>query len=112
MPISGQGMVPAAGDIYNELAAVTRRAFVPKLVVQIYKAAPLLSLAMRNAQRARGGLSAITLPVQGASYVNFNWTDYSGSFAQPQVTSAAQNAQWNLSVGAVPIPLLVMESPM
>lgn len=103
-------MVPASGDIFNELAAVTRRAFVPKMVVQIYKAAPFLSMAMRNAQRARGGMSQITLPVQGASYVNFSWTDYSGSFAQPQVQAAAQNAQFNLSVGVVPIPLLGFES--
>jgi len=110
MPIAGTGMVPASGDIFNELASVTRRAFVPKLVVQIYKAAPFLSMAMRNAQRARGGMSQITLPVQGASYVNFGWTDYSGSFPQPQVQAAAQNAQFNLSVGVVPIPLLGFES--
>lgn len=110
MPISGTGMVPASGDIYNELAAVTRRAFVPKLVVQIYKAAPMLSLAMKSAQRARGGLSQITLPVQGASFVNFGWTDYSGSFNQPGVTAAMQTAQWNLAVGTVPIPLLGFES--
>lgn len=103
-------MVPPSGAIYNELNAVTRRAFIPKLVVQIYKAAPLLSLAMRNAQRARGGLSQITVPVQGASYVNFNWTDYSGSFPQPSVQAATQVAAWNLSVGAVPIPLLGFES--
>lgn len=103
-------MVPAAGGIYDELTAVTRRAFVPKLVVQIYKAAPFLSLSMRNAQRARGGLSQVSLPIQGASYVGFNWTDYSGSFPQPQVVGASQLAQFNLSVGAVPIPLLGMES--
>lgn len=108
--IAGTGMVPAAGAIFNELAAVTRRAFVPKMVVQIYKAAPLLSMAMRNAQRARGGLNQVTVPVQGASYVNFGWTGYDGAFPQPSVNAAAQNAAWNLSVGAVPIPLLGMES--
>lgn len=110
MPVPATGMVPPSGAIYNELNAVTRRAFIPKLVVQIYKAAPLLSLTMRNAQRARGGLSQITVPVQGASYVNFNWTDYSGSFPQPSVQAATQQAAWNLSVGAVPIPLLGFES--
>ena len=56
-PVVGQGFLPASGNIAAELSAVTRRAFVPRLVVQIYKAAPLLSLAMRNAQRARGGLN-------------------------------------------------------
>ncbi|MGE3582792.1 MAG: phage major capsid protein [Hyphomonadaceae bacterium] len=110
MPIAGTGIVPASGAVYSELTAITRRAFVPKLVVQIYKAAPLLSMAMRNAQRARGGMSQITVPVQGNSFVSFNWTGYDGAFPQPSVQTAIQNAQWNLSVGAVPIPLLGMES--
>lgn len=109
MPIPGTGLAPS-GAQYNELTAVTRRAFVPKMVVQLYKSAPFLSMCMRNAQRARGGMSQVTVPVQGSSYVSFNWTGYSGAFPQPAVTAAAQNAQWNLSVGAVPIPLLGMES--
>lgn len=110
MPVYGQGFVPASGNITAELNAVTRRAFVPKLVVQLYQAAPLLSMAMRNAQRAKGGLSQITVPVQGSSFVAFNWSDYSGSFPQPSVETAVQQAAWNLSVGTVPIPLLGMES--
>lgn len=109
-PIYGTGVIPASGAITSELTAITRRAFVPKLVVQIYQAAPLLSMAMRNAQRARGGLNQITVPVQGSSYVAFNWTDYSGSFPQPAVSTATTNAAWNLSVGTVPIPLLGMEN--
>lgn len=109
-PVAGTGMVPASGAIFTELNAVTRRAFVPKLVVQIYKAAPFLSMAMRNAQKARGGLNQITVPVQGASFVQFSWTGYSGAFAQPSVQAAIQDAAWNLSVGVVPIPLLGMES--
>lgn len=108
--VTGQGMIPTSGSITDELNAVTRRAFVPKLVVQIYKAAPFLSLMMRNAQRAKGGLNQITVPVQGSSYVQFGWTGYDGAFPQPTVNTATQNAQWNLSVGTVPIPLLGMES--
>jgi len=65
---------------------------------------------MRNAQRARGGLSQVTVPVQGSSFVNFAWTGYDGSFPQPQVLTATQSASWNLSVGTVPIPLLGIES--
>src|SRR5579875_3590403 len=107
-PIYGTGVVPGSGNIATELNAVTRRAFVPKLVVQIYQATPVLSLLMRNAQRARGGLSQITVPVQGSSFVSFNWTGYTGSFPQPSVQAAAQAAAWNLSAGVVPIPLLGM----
>lgn len=109
-PVYGTGMVPGTGAIATELNAVTRRAFVPKLVVQIYSAAPVLSLAMRNAQRARGGLSQVTVPVQGAPFVQFNWSGYDGSFPQPSVQAASQSASWNLSVGTVPIPLLGFES--
>lgn len=108
--VYGQGIVPNTGAITNELNSVTRRAFIPKMVVQIYKAAPLLNMTMRNAQRARGGLSQISIPVQGASFVNFNWAGYSGAFPQPTVTTAAQQAAFNISVGTVPIPQLGMES--
>lgn len=110
MRVAGTGLMPASGAIYDELTAVTRRAFVPKMVVQIYKAAPFLSILLRNAQRAAGGASQVTLPVQGASYVNWGWTDYSGAFQQPSVQAAAQVAQWNLSLGVVAIPLLGAES--
>lgn len=109
-PIFGSGIVPNAGNIATELQAVTRRAFIPKLVVQIYQAAPFLSMAMRNAQRARGGLSQISVPIQGAQYVNYSWAGYDGSFPQPTVQAATQQAAWNLALGVVPIPLLGMES--
>src|SRR5277367_1224999 len=105
MPQLGVGIVPS-GAIGNELVATTRRAFIPRLVVQIYKATPLLSLLMRNAQRAKGGVSQVTVPVQGGSYVSFSWSDYSGVFPQP----AAQTAEFNLKLGVVPIPFMGMEA--
>ena len=109
MPQLGVGIVPS-GAIGNELVATTRRAFVPRLVVQIYKATPLLSLLLRNAQRAKGGVSQVTVPVQGGSYVAFSWSDYSGVFPQPSVLTAAQNAEFNLKLGVVPIPFMGMEA--
>src|SRR5215472_4500377 len=109
MPQLGVGIVPS-GAIGNELVALTRRAFIPRLVVQIYKATPLLSLLLRNAQRAKGGVSQVTVPVQGASYVAFSWSDYSGVFPQPAVQTAAQNAEFNLKLGVVPIPFMGMEA--
>ena len=109
MPQLGVGIVPS-GAIGNELVATTRRAFIPRLVVQIYKATPMLSLLMRNAQRAKGGVSQVTVPVQGGSYVSFSWSDYSGVFPQPAVQTAAQNAEFNLKLGVVPIPFMGMEA--
>lgn len=108
MPQFGVGMVPS-GSIGNELSFITRRAFMPFLTVQIYSATPTLSLVMRNAQRAKGGVSQITVPVQGTNFVNFGWTDYSGTFSQPQVLTAVQNAEFNLCLGVVPIPFLGVE---
>ena len=69
-----------------------------------------MSLLLRNAQRARGGVSQVTIPVQGASYVQFSWSDYSGVFPQPQVLTAAQNAEFNLKLGVTPIPFMGMEA--
>ena len=109
MPQLGSGIVPS-GAIGNELVALTRRAFVPRLVVQIYKATPMLGLLLRNAQRAKGGVSQVTVPVQGGSYVSFSWSDYSGVFPQPAVQTAAQNAEFNLKLGVVPIPFMGMEA--
>ena len=109
MPLQNVGIVPG-GAIGSELIATTRRAFIPKLVVQLYKSTPMLSLLLRNAQRARGGVSQVTVPVQGSSYVNFSWSDYSGVFPQPQVLTGAQNAEFNLKLGVCPIPFMGMEA--
>lgn len=109
MPQFGTGILPS-GALGTQLAAVTRRAFIPRLVVQLYKATPLLSVLFRNAQRARGGASQVTVPVQGSSFVSFSWSDYSGTFPQPADVAAAQNAEFNLCLGLVPIPFIGMES--
>jgi|SRR5579885_1674120 len=109
-PIAGQGIVPASGPIFNELTSIVRRAFVPNLIVQLYKANPALSFLLRNAQRAKGGVSQVTIPVQGNSFVSFSYAGYDGGFPQPQVQTAIQNAQFNLSLGVVPIPFLGMEA--
>ncbi len=112
MVVFNNGIMPAggAGSSGAELAALTRRAFIPRLVVQIYKSTPTLSLLFRNAQRAKGGASQITVPVQGSSFVSFGYTDYSGTFQQPAEIAAAQNAEFNLKVGVVPIPFMGMEA--
>lgn len=105
MPIPGTGAVPTAGGLYNELTAVVRRAFVPKLFVQIYFASPTLFYLMGNSQRSAGGLSQITIPMQGQSMVQGQFTNYGGGFNSPQVTPGIQNGQWNTAYWVVPIPL-------
>ena len=109
MPIGG-GILPASGTSqYNELTYVTRRAFIPKLVVQLYNSTPLMAALIANSQQASGGVSQVTVPVQGAQFVNAQWSDYSGSFNQPSVQQGAFNAEFNLKLMIAPVPFLGME---
>ena len=105
MPLPGIGVAPAAGSLYNELAAATRRAFVPRLFVQIYFGSPTLFYMTGNAQRAAGGLNQITVPMQGQSMVQGQFTGYGGGFNSPVITPGVQNGQWNLAYWVVPVPL-------
>lgn len=105
MPLPGLGVAPAAGNLYNELSAVTRRAFVPRLFIQIYFGSPCLYYLTGNAQRAAGGLNQITIPLQGQSMVQGQWTNYGGGFNSPIITPGVQNGQWNLAYWVVPVPL-------
>jgi hypothetical protein len=109
MPIGG-GILPASGSTqYTELTYVTRRAFIPKLVVQLYNSTPLMAALIANSQSASGGVSSVTVPVQGAQFVNAQWSDYSGSFNQPSVQQGAYNAEFNLKLMIAPVPFLGME---
>ena len=105
MPLPGIGAAPAAGSLYTELSAVTRRAFVPKLFVQIYFASPTLFYLTGNAQKAAGGLNQITIPAQGQSMVQGQWTGYGGGFNSPVITPGIQNLQFNVYYWVVPVPL-------
>jgi hypothetical protein len=108
MPVLGTGIMPS-GAIGTEAQYVTRRAFVPKLVVQLYNCSPLVGALIANAQPASGGVSSVTVPVQGTSFVNAQWTDYTGVFNQPAVQNGAQNSEFNLKSLVIPIPFFGME---
>jgi len=104
----GTGIMPS-GQTAAELSAVTRRAFVPKLVVQLYNTSPLMAAALANAQPATGGFSSVTVPLQGTPFVNFGWSDYTGSFQMPSGQTGVQNGEYNLKWGIIPIPFLGAE---
>ena len=109
MPQFGTGIVPASGAIASELSAVVRRAFMPRVYVQLWKSAPLMAALLASAQVATGGLSPITAPLQGTPMVSGQWVDYSGSFSQPAVQPGIQNAEFNLKAFISTIPFLGME---
>ncbi|HEV2225087.1 MAG TPA: hypothetical protein VGR84_18995 [Candidatus Acidoferrales bacterium] len=88
-----------------ELTSVTRRAFVPVLFVQIYYATPTLFYLLGGAEKAAGGVNQITIPIQGQSMVQGQFTGPAGGFNQPQIIPALQNAQFSLAYWVVPVPL-------
>lgn len=109
MPVYGQGIIPAAGAIANELTATVRRAFMKSVIVQIWKASPMMAALLSSAHVASGGLSPITAPLQGNPMVSGQWTDYSGSFQQPAVQNGIQNAEFNLKAYVSTVPFLGFE---
>jgi hypothetical protein len=109
MPQLGTGIVPSASPLGTELQYVTRRAFVKKLVVQIYNTSPLTAALIANAQPASGGVSSVTIPTQGTQFVNMQWVGYDGSFNQPVVQPGVTNAEFNLKGAVIPIPYLGFE---
>src|SRR5258708_26935093 len=109
MPQFGAGIVPQAGSIANELSFVTRRAFLERVIIQIYVASPLICALIQSAQMASGGLSPITAPLQGNPMVTGQWVGYDGSFNQPGVTPGLQNAEFNLAAFTTAIPFLGFE---
>jgi hypothetical protein len=109
MPQFGSGIIPAAGGIANELSAIVRRGYMPRMYVQIWKSAPLIAALLGAAQVASGGLSPITVPVQGTPMVTGQWTDYSGSFAQPGVQPGISDAEFNLKAFISTLPFLGFE---
>src|SRR5438552_3115897 len=106
--LTGTGIMPT-GAAATELTAVTRRAFVPKNVVQIYKASATLAAALANAQSASGGVSSVTVPVQGTPMTTAQATDYSGAFTAPAAQQGISEADFNLKCVIVPIQFLGME---
>lgn len=108
MPQLGQGIIPS-GALGNELSYVVRRAFVKKLVVQLYNTSPLTAALIANSQPASGGVSSVTIPAQGAQFVNMQWVGYDGSFAAPAVQQGVWNLEFDLKGAVIPIPYLGFE---
>jgi hypothetical protein len=109
MPQYGSGIIPQQGAIASELAAITRRAFLPKVYVQLWKSTPLMAALLAHAQVASGGLSPITVPLQGNPMVTIQNVGYDGSFNQPGIIPGLQNAEFNLKGYLTAIPFLGME---
>jgi len=109
MPQYGSGIIPQQGAVAAELAAITRRAFLPKVYIQLWRSTPMMAALLAHAQVASGGLSPITVPLQGSPMVTIQNIGYDGSFNQPGVIPGLQNAEFNLKGYLTAIPFLGME---
>lgn len=108
MPIGG-GFLPPSGAVLTELSAVTRRAFIPKVIVQLYQSTPTLSAFLAAAEPISGGVSPITVPLQNTAMTTTSTTDYSGSFTAPTLQTGLTNAEFTMAAMVTPIPYYVME---
>lgn len=108
MALTGVGVIPS-GSVGTELAAVTRRAVMPGVVVQIGKSTPTESAMLAHAEPVEGGVSPMTIPVQGTRMVTASWTDYSGAGSAPLITPGLMTAEYNLKAITTWIPFFLME---
>lgn len=109
MALLNFGIMPAAGAGGTQLAAVTRRAVMPAVVVQFGQASVLTSAMLSGAEPISGGVSPVTIPIQGNAMVNGGYVDYSGSFAAPQNIDGLSNYEYNLCAAVIGIPYYLFE---
>ena len=107
MPFSS-GVMPT-GASFSEYASITRRAFVPTMYVQLYNASPTIAALMQHAKVASGGISSVTVPVQGQALTVPQWVGFDGSFSQPANIQGIQPAEFNLKGLVTPIPFYGFE---
>ena len=112
MAIFNTGIVPAQIPYGQELAAVTRRGYMPYFVVQIYQSSPMVAALLANRKMAYGGVSSISVPVQGNPMTTSQWTSYSGAFTTPTQQQGAFLAEFNLKALLTPVTFLGMEGAL
>lgn len=112
MAVFNSGIVPAQVPYGQELAATTRRAFMPYMVNQIYQSSPVVASLLSNKKTALGGVSSISVPVQGNPLTTSQWTGYSGAFTTPTQQQGIFLAEFNLKALITPVTFLGMEGAL
>jgi hypothetical protein len=107
MPL-GQGYLPA-GNLGTQLTYITRRAILPKAVVQIYNTSPLICGLLANAELEAGGVDSFLANVQSQAFVLPQWTAFQGSFNAPTAVQGLQQAAWSMCWACCPIPIFGSE---
>jgi hypothetical protein len=82
------------------------------MFVQIYQSSPVLAAFLSNKQTAGGGVSSISVPVQGNPMTSSQWTGYSGAFTTPTQQQGAFLAEFDLKALITPVTFLGMEGAL
>jgi hypothetical protein len=107
MPL-GQGVLPS-GALGTQLTALTRRGYLPKIVVQVYNSSPLICALLDNAETEVGGVDPLTVNVQNAMMVLPQWTGFQGQFNAPTDLVGITPASWSMAMAVCPIPFYINE---
>lgn len=82
------------------------------MVVQIYQSSPAIAAFLANAQTALGGVSSISVPVQGNPMTTSQWTGFTGAFTNPTQQQGAFLAEFNLKALITPVTFFGMEGAL
>ena len=105
---AGQGYLPS-GALYNKLSYITRHAYLPYAVSQIYNASPTACGLLSNAEQEAGGVDSFIVNVQTAQLVQAQMTSFQGNFSAPTALQGITPASWSMTMGVVPIPIFITE---
>lgn len=108
IPTSGSGIL-ADGAVGSQLAAVTRRSFLPSAVVQMMTSTPLLSALLKDHKVGSGGMGAIVQPVVSNNFANAQWMGPSGTFPPYTENTPVTDATWQWAMLGYPVQLLITE---
>lgn len=106
---AGLGILPS-GALYNQLSYITRRAYLPYAVSQIYNASPTACGLLSNAEEEGGGVDSFIVNVQTGQLVQAQMSSFQGNFNAPTALQGIQPASWSMTMGLCPIPIFVTEA--
>lgn len=92
-----------------QLGYITRRAILPRVVVEIYNTSPLLAALLSTADTEAGGVDSFIANVQSSQFVKPQFTGFTGQFDAPQAVSGLAQASWSMCMALTPIPLFANE---
>lgn len=105
---AGTGYLPS-GALYNQLTYLTRRAYLPYAVSQIYNSSATICGMLSNAEEEAGGVDSFTVNVQSGQFVQPQWSSFQGNFQAPTALQGVTPAVWTMTMAVCPIPIFVTE---